>query len=141
MMKKSRLQEIRAKYGAGAIKAQALDRADEIIDRAAAKTRADFFPRWQGRMKELGKPCETMADLDLDDPQISVEWRLCDPRELRKYNDPKARDDFLASLTPEQRAYVDGANGSKEQERFYKTDYQHTVAHPSKTIIKKAFKR
>lgn len=72
---------------------------DWIDDETAMKTRAKFAQtRWmpyQGVNK--------IEDLDLSDPQISLEWKLCESDVLKYLLEPGGRDRLFATLTEEEK--------------------------------------
>lgn len=86
----------------GKIKAK----SSEVVDNMAALTRAKYADRWIQRTREIGKECNGWADIDFSDPQISLEYKLCDPANIMNLQDPKTRDRFIDSLTDEERAYL-----------------------------------
>lgn len=92
----------------------------EINDRIAATNRAKFLDRWMGRMEELGRPCTSYEEIDYNDPQIHVEWLLCDPSNIVAFQSKKLCQAFLDTLTPEERDYLFSDPAAVEQFRKHK---------------------
>lgn len=66
-------------------------------EKVAMQARMKFADRW---MKESG--VTEIKDIDMNNPQISLEWKLCDPAALRALKNETERQKFLDTLTPEE---------------------------------------
>lgn len=73
------------------------DWSEDQQEKIAMQARMKFADRW---MKESG--VTEIKDIDMNNPQISLEWKLCDPAVLRDLKDETARQKFLDTLTPEE---------------------------------------
>ena len=106
-MKKDRLKAIKDKYGAKVHDtAERIRQAPEDTnDKIAATTRAKYADRWIERTREIGKECNSWAEIDFNDPQISLEWKLCDPANIMMVQSKKLRPQFLKTLSPEELEY------------------------------------
>ena len=82
----------------GKKKQQINDKIDDALDNATAKAQYKYYPRWM----ELSF-CNTPKLIKWDDPQISLEAKLCDPRNLRLIRKGRHRDEFLEILTDEEK--------------------------------------
>lgn len=74
------------------------NKIDDALDMATAQAQKKYYPRWM----ELSF-CNTPNLIKWDDPQISLEAKLCDIRNLRLIRKGKRRDEFLAILTDEEK--------------------------------------
>jgi len=82
----------------GRQKAKARDKIDDALDNATAQAHRKYYKRWM----ELSY-CHTPNLIKWDDPQISLEAKLCDPRNLRLIRKGRHREEFLAILTDEEK--------------------------------------
>lgn len=71
--------------------------SDDQKEKIAMQARMKFADRW---MEESG--VTEIKDIDMSNPQISLEWKLCDPSVLRALKNEKTRQEFLETLTPEE---------------------------------------
>jgi len=102
-MKKEKLATIKAKYHETA---ERIKQAPEsTVDKLAAQTRLKYADRWIERTREIGRECNGWEQIAFDDPQISLEWKLCDPSNLVLVQNPKTRQAWIDKLTPEEREY------------------------------------
>lgn len=106
-MKKDKLKQIREKYADkvhGA--AERIRQAPQATtDTLAAQTRLKYADRWIERTREIGKECNGWDEIDFNDPQISLEWKLCDPANIVMVQSTKTRQKFLDTLTPDELDY------------------------------------
>ena len=58
------------------------------------------------RTREIGRPCDSWKEIAFDDPEISLEWKLCDPANIVLIQSTRTRQKFIDGLTPEERAYL-----------------------------------
>lgn len=65
---------------------------------ARARTRPRYVARW--RLMSGGPDCE----IDLNNPQVRLEWELCDIENLRLVYKGRRTSEFLSQLPPECRA-------------------------------------
>lgn len=80
---------------------------DEFNDRLSAQLRYQQKDRWIARTRdELGLPCETWEQIKFDDPEISLEWKLCDMANIVMLQSEKMRPKFIESLTDAEREYL-----------------------------------
>ena len=94
-------------------KERTAERVDDALDRAYQK--AITNPRYLAEWRRLSKVTRN-EDIDYTIPQIELESKLCDIRNLRLIRKGVRRDDFLAILSPEaQELYLNGRDsaGSK----------------------------
>ena len=106
-MKKDRLKQIREKYGEkvhGAAQ-RIKDAPEATVDKLASTTRYKYAERWMERTREIGRECNGWEQIAFDDPQISLEWKLCDPANIVMVQNKKTRQKFLDSLSPDELAY------------------------------------
>lgn len=82
----------------GRQKAKARNKIDDALDNATAQAHRKYYKRWM----ELSY-CHTPNLIKWDDPQISLEAKLCDPRNLRLIKKGRRREEFLAILTDEEK--------------------------------------
>lgn len=82
----------------GRQKAKARNKIDDALDNATAQAHRKYYKRWM----ELSY-CHTPNLIKWDDPQISLEAKLCDPRNLRLIRKGRHREEFLAILTDEEK--------------------------------------
>lgn len=73
------------------------DAMDTAVSQSAMKIRERYYPRWR-------KVCgvETDEEIDFDNPVVSTEWLLCDPKVQRELIQGR-RDNVLAMMTETQR--------------------------------------
>lgn len=74
------------------------DWGDDQKEKIAMQARMKFVNRW---MEESG--AERMEDIDYKNPQISLEWKLCDPAVLRDLQSEGGRERFFQILTDEEK--------------------------------------
>lgn len=87
------------------------DKVDDALDRATAENQRKHYKRWME-----GSHCHTPKLIKWDDPQISLECKLCDPRNLRLIKKGRHRAEFFEICTPEEiDIYLNrvGLNGEK----------------------------
>ena len=106
-MKKDKLKQIREKYADKIHQTTERIKAapEETTDAMAAATRAKYADRWIARTREIGKECNSWEEIDFNDPQISLEWKLCDPANIVLVQSKRTRQKFLDSLSPDELAY------------------------------------
>lgn len=72
---------------------------EDTNDQVTAKARIKMAEtRW---MPHQG--VNKLEDLDLSDPQISLEWKLCDPAILKDLLNPGGRDRLFKTLSEEEK--------------------------------------
>lgn len=89
----------------GKLKKKALRAFEDanVAGRVASGARAKYLDRWMERTAEItGEPCTDPDKILYDDPQISLEWKICDPRNLRMIMSGRG-DEFAATLTDAER--------------------------------------
>lgn len=77
------------------------------VDKIAAINRSKYLDRWMERMAELGRPCRSALDIDYSDPQIHLEWLMCDPSVIVAVQSKRLRRNFVKTLTPAEREYFE----------------------------------
>lgn len=83
------------------------DKPHEINDTLAAQIRLKYMDRWIARTRdELGLNCDCWEQIAFDDPQISLEFKLCDPANIVMLQSKKMRNKFIESLTDAERDYL-----------------------------------
>lgn len=72
------------------------DAMDTAVSQSAVKIRQRYYPRWR-------KICgvETDEEIDFDNPVVSTEWLLCDPKIQRELIQGR-RENVLAQMTEVQ---------------------------------------
>ena len=72
------------------------DAMDTAVSQRAVKIRQRYYPRWR-------KICgvETDEEIDFDNPVVSAEWLLCDPKIQRELIQGR-RENVLAQMTEVQ---------------------------------------
>ena len=84
-----------------------LDVDDRKSDYQSVKVRQHYWPRWaeecgiDPKTHSLAEP-EVIEAL-MKNPQVSLEWKLCDPRVQKAIRDPDKRAIFLDTLSDEER--------------------------------------
>lgn len=73
------------------------DWGDDQKEKIAMQARAKFMPRW---MEECG--VTDWHDIDYKNPQIHLEWILCDPAVLKDLQNEGGRDRLFQMLTEEE---------------------------------------
>ena len=74
------------------------NRVNDALDNATYEAHKKFYPRW-----ERYSGCNHHNLIHWDDPQISLEAKLCDPRNLRLIKKGKHREEFFAILSEEEK--------------------------------------
>lgn len=74
------------------------DWGDDQREKIAMQARTKFMPRW---MEECG--VDDWHDIDYKNPQIHLEWILCDPVILRDLQNEGGRDRLFQMLTEEEK--------------------------------------
>ena len=117
MMGKKSREKVKGEGYIAKAKEAILEYDDRKTDYAAYRVRRIYFKtRWA---KELGidNNPDTLADplvmeKVMANPQISLEWRLCDRRVQKDLKNPVKRKEFIQSLTPEEKEiYLYGPDG------------------------------
>ena len=114
------------------------NKGHELRDQVAFQARAEKLPLWMWRTEQLtGEPCSSYECIAWDDPQIHLEWLLCDPANLFALTKPKKRDAFLATLTEEERKLYytkdeDGASYSDLEHQSVRKEVTAAVLHRRK---------
>lgn len=107
-MGKRRRQQIETNHGEdpkqgrirawlGKKKQQVTDTVDSALDKVTAINMEKHYKRWME-----GSYCHTPKLIKWDDPQISLEVKLCDPRNLRLIKKGRHRDEFFSICTDEE---------------------------------------
>ena len=90
-------------------KEQAKDVFDRAMDNITAEAHKGYYKRWKEK-----SGCYSAVNIDWKDPQISLEAKLCDPRNLKLLRGGKHRDEFFKICSDEEiKIYLNerGANG------------------------------
>ena len=74
------------------------DWGEDQREKVAMQARLKFMPRW---MEECG--VDDWHDIDYTNPQIHLEWILCDPGILRELTREGGRDKLFEMLTEEEK--------------------------------------
>lgn len=82
------------------------EKPGEFVDNAAAQVRMQYLDRWMERTREIGKECTSPSQIDYSDPQISLEWKFCDPATIVAYQSKRLRPNVIKTLTPEELEYL-----------------------------------
>lgn len=91
------------------------EKLENWSDAMTAQVRSEFLQDWADITAErYGRIVKNSDDIAWDDPQIQIEWRLCDARTLRSLKDPETRAKTLATFSPEMLAiyYAEGDDGA-----------------------------
>lgn len=79
---------------------------EEYNDKISGMLRYQQAERWIARTRdELGIECNGWDQIKFDDPQISLEWKICDLANIVMIQSDKMRPKFEATLTPEELEY------------------------------------
>ena len=81
-------------------KEQAGDLFDRAMDNITAHAQKGYYKRWREK-----SGCNSAVNINWDDPQISLEAKLCDPRNLKLLRGGKHRDEFF-KLCSEEEIYL-----------------------------------
>lgn len=73
------------------------DKVEDALDRVTYENQKKHYKRWME-----GSYCHTPKLIKWDDPQISLEVKLCDPRNLRLIKKGRHRDEFFKICSPEE---------------------------------------
>ena len=87
------------------------DKVEDALDKATAENQRKHYKRWME-----GSNCHTPRFIKWDDPQISLECKLCDPRNLKLIRKGRHREEFFKICSPEEiDIYLNavGLNGEK----------------------------
>lgn len=91
------------------------DKLEDWSDAMTAQVRSEFLQDWADITTErYGRIVKNSDDIEWNDPQIQIEWRLCDARTLRSLKDPETRAKTLATFSPEMLTiyYAQGDDGA-----------------------------
>ena len=104
-IKEERASEEQAKQGrikswVNKKKEQATDVFDRAMDNITAHAQKGYYKRW----RECSG-CNSAVNIDWSNPQISLEAKLCDPRNLKLLRNGKHRDEFF-KLCSEEEIYL-----------------------------------
>lgn len=87
----------------GQFKTAAQEKADILRDLQHNQVAQRYAPDWMKETEEItGKPCTSWEQIAWDDPEISLQYWLCDPVHVRHIKQPKHRAAALATLTEAQ---------------------------------------
>ena len=73
------------------------EKVNDALDNATYEAHKKYYPRW---MRYSG--CNHPNLIHWDDPQISLEAKLCDPRNLRLIRKGRHLDEFFEMCSPEE---------------------------------------
>lgn len=91
------------------------EKLENWSDAMTAQVRSEFLQDWADITTErYGRIVKSTDDIEWDDPQIQIEWRLCDARTLLSLKDPETRAKTLATFSPDMLAvyYAKGDDGA-----------------------------
>lgn len=108
------------------------DWKDDQRESIAMQSRMKFVDRW---MEECG--VTNMSDIDYSNPQISLEWKLCDPAVLRDLQKEGGRERLFEILSDEEK-YV-YLNQKDENGASY-TDLEGKKGFTKKNVMKSVVK-
>ena len=110
------------------------DFTDDQKEKEAMKARAEFIPRW---MEEAG--VDKWEDMNfVKNPQIHLEYELCDPGILRALQEPGGRELLFQRLTEEEQYIYLNEKGSEG--RTYAEDLEGRRGFNKRNIIKTVVK-
>lgn len=78
-------------------KEQATDVFDRAMDNITAEAQKKYYKRWREK-----SGCNSAVNINWSDPQISLEAKLCDPRNLKLIRNGKHRDEFFKLCSEEE---------------------------------------
>lgn len=79
------------------------EKADILRDLQHNQVAQKYAPDWMAETEIItGKPCTSWEQIAWDDPEIRLQYWLCDPIHVKHIKNPKTREAALATLTPEQ---------------------------------------
>ena len=108
------------------------DWSDDQHERMVMQARMRFADRW---MRESG--VTEIKDIDMSNPQISLEWKLCDPAALKALKSDKLRQNFLDTLTPEELdVYMNKTDENGASYRDLEGKKGFTKKNIAKTVVK-----
>ena len=81
----------------GRQKQKVSDKVEDALDKATAEAQRKYYPRWMA-----GSGTNNPKYIKWDDPQISLECKLCDPRNLKLIRGGKNRDKFFMICSEEE---------------------------------------
>lgn len=108
------------------------DWSEDKHEQMVMQSRMKFAERW---MLESG--VTEIKDIDMTNPQISLEWKLCDPAALKALKNEESRARFLATLTPEELdVYMNKVDENGASYRDLEGKKGFTKKNIAKTVIK-----
>lgn len=79
------------------------EKADILREMQHNQVAQKYAPDWMAETEILtGQPCTSWEQIAWDDPEISLQFWLCDPVHVRHIKNPKTREAALKCLTEEQ---------------------------------------
>ena len=114
------------------IKCTAEDKAQILRDMVHNQTALKYAPDWMAETERItGQPCTSWDQIAWDDPEIRLQYWLCDPVHLKHIKSKKHRAAALATLTDEQlKIYYevrDGHSYSDLEKGAWKTEITKVV--------------
>lgn len=97
LSQKEKLRQFKAAFGDWTADQQSKIAMEAKLKKTRKLDGKSLIDRW---MEESG--VTEVKDIDMSNPQISLEWKLCDPAALRDLKDETARAKFFETLTPEE---------------------------------------
>lgn len=97
-----------------------------------------YAPDWMAETELItGQPCTSWEQIAWDDPEISLQFWLCDPVHVKHIKNPKKRAAALATLTEEQlKIYYevrDGHSYSDLEKKGWKASIASAIVHYKRT--------
>lgn len=142
-MGKKRLEKVKGEGYRARIEQAVLDFDDRKNDVATFKIRQKYFKnRWARELGLNPNPAiitqPEVIEKILAHPQISLEWKLSDPRNLEMLRKEGKRETFINSLTDEERdIYFNHPEGYQELEKPITKQLGRSAKRLVKRIVKK----
>lgn len=108
------------------------DKAEILRQMQHNQVAQKYAPDWMKETELItGKPCTSWEQIAWDDPEISLQFWLCDPVHVKHIKDPKTREAALACLSKEQLAIYyevrDGHSYSELEKKGWKASVASAI--------------
>lgn len=118
----------------GGIRDKATEKAYYIRELQHNQVAQKYAPDWMAETELItGQPCTSWEQIAWDDPEISLQFWLCDPVHVQQIKNPKKREAALATLTEEQlKIYYevrDGHSYSDLEKKGWKASIASAIVH------------
>lgn len=118
----------------GGVKTKVEEKADMLRMLQHNQVAQKYAPDWMKETELItGQPCTSWEQIAFDDPEISLQFWLCDPVHVKHIKNPKKREAALATLSEEQlKIYYevrDGHSYSDLEKKSWKAEIVSSIMH------------